>query len=559
MIRVLAILFVAACGGTLGTPPGDDSPGDATPPLAPSLDIQPGEYWGLPAQYPEKSPHGGLYQIWGRAVRWSPVTDMPWVGGLWRDLNPQDGVYAWDRIDSRGGEWLYSLNEIGAAGKQAMLWINIGLNSPTGLVTPQWVLDKCAAAGTPVGIVRTGEGGIWGTALWQACPRAELLRFIREMFGRYKNDPRLAYAYITTFNAGEFWMPQDVYANAAALGLNEATMKSYGKALIDAWTDALGKEKIVWTSAGWSAPGANWVCDYAMNVVGANIREGLAESISANLSQPLIGQTYDDNYYFSVRPREELGFSFYGDEFELADKYAGVFDNYPYYRLAVLNMLRKGQNWAIFPDELRTTDNDAAHPDFAALRDYFRQSAGYPRSSAPDAWAMLHMYHDDCYNGTHQYKNYEKHMIQREQPDGTTRLTELKTWAPDQFGFCKVGQFGATKPAVTYFARATDHARGSDYIYFDVADGFARDDETRFQIVVHYRDVGTATWRIEYSGDDRNATEAVTNVNDGEWKSAIFTVPDLHFRGAYSGGMDLRIYNGGSEDVVVRGVRLIRL
>jgi hypothetical protein len=287
--------------------------------------------------------------------------------------------------------------------------------------------------------------------------------------------------------------------------------------------------------------------------------------VSANLSQPLIGQTFDENYYFSVKPLDEIGktgIRFYGDEFELANKYAGVFDDYPYYRMAVLNMLRKGENWAIFPPELRVEDNDAVHPDFAALRDYFRQSAGYPKSTAPDAWAVLQMFHDDCYNGTHQYKNYEKHMIQREiEPDGKTQLSELKTWAPDQFGFCKVGSYGATKPAVTYFARSTDHAHGSDYIYFDVADGFAQPDENHFQIVVYYRDAGKATWHIEYSdsSDDRKPTATVTNVDDGQWKSAIFTIPDLHFRSAQTGGMDFRIYNGGSNDLVVGSVRVVRL
>src|SRR5688572_19191584 len=47
-----------------------DSAVPPPPPVA-GLEVKPGEYWGLPANYPAKSPHGGLYQIWGKAVHGS--------------------------------------------------------------------------------------------------------------------------------------------------------------------------------------------------------------------------------------------------------------------------------------------------------------------------------------------------------------------------------------------------------------------------------------------------------------------------------------------------------
>ncbi|WP_433261382.1 hypothetical protein ACQPZF_26630 [Actinosynnema sp. CS-041913] len=50
------------------------------------------------------------------------------------------------------------------------------------------------------------------------------------------------------------------------------------------------------------------------------------------------------------------------------------------------------------------------------------------------------------------------------------------------------------------------------------------------------------------------STPTVTNTNSGALKTAIFTLSDAAIRGAQAGGMDFRVYNGGSTDVVVRSV-----
>ena len=548
-------------------------------PTPATVEVRTGEYWALPSRYPAKSPHGGLFQIWGQAIRWSPTTDMHWVGGYWRDLNPAEGQYRWDRLETLTSNYRYSLDEIGARNQAAVIWTILGTDDENGVFhAPEWVRTKCAAAGTPVTVVNNGSNQ-WGLALWEPCPRRELLRFITEMFSRYRNDPRVAYAYVTTFNAGEFWMPNPVYDDAASKGLNNEILRSYTKDVIDAWVTALGARKLIWTSAGgWTRPGdaPEWINNYALNTLGTQLREGNGESVSAQLSQPLIGQTLvpvsptpigaqsgQSHYYLTARTADEMGrdgMLLYGNEFEIANL-AGVFGNYRYYRMAVLNMLRRGMNWAIFPHDLRSGAQDAAHPEFAALRDYFRQSAGYPVAQSPDAWAMLQLFYDGCFNATRRYHNYEKFVIQRDvESGGRTTLTELHTWAPDHYGFCKVGEFGSTQPAVTYFARRTDRASGNDYIYFDVDSRFAPATENRFRIAVYYRNVGTAAWRLEYSTPASNVvtTPSVTNTNDGTWKTAIFTLTDAAFRNAQAGGMDFRIYNGGAADVVVGGVRVIR-
>ena len=556
----------------------------APAPTPPTVEVRGGEYWALPSRYPAKSPHGGLNQIWGPAIRepFSPTTDLHWVGRYWRDLNPSEGTYRWDLLERSPGSYSYSLDELGAAGKTALIWTILGTRDATSWHAPQWVLDKCAAAGNPVDVVHNGAER-WGLALWQPCPRAEVVRFITQMFGRYRTDARVKYAYVTTFNAGEFWMPAAVYRDAAAnAGLSPSVLESYAKALIDAWVAAVGVNKVVWTNGGsWSLPDAgpaapDAVNRYALLTLGTQLREGNGESVTASLTQPLIGQGTtpvvptpvgaqpgQSHYYLTARTIQDMvpgGLSFYGNEFEIANL-AGVFGNYDYYRLAVLNMLRKGHNWAIFSHDLRTGAHDAAQPRFAALRDYFRQSAGYPVNVAPDAWATLHMSYDGCYNGTRRYHNYEKFLLQRDvESGGRTTLAEPHTWDPQQYGFCRVNGDDVQDPAVTFFARRTDRASGNNYIYFDVDPRFAPTTEREFRIAVTYRDTGTASWRLEYSTPTAAtvATPSVTNTNSGTLKTAIFRLSDASFRGAQPGGMDFRVHNGGQADVVVRSVRVIR-
>lgn len=547
----------------------------------PTVSIVNGEYWALPSRYPAKSPYGGLNQIWGQAINWSPTTDLHWVGAYWRDLNPNEGQYNWDRLENINGTYSYSLNQLAAVGKTALIWTSIATRDATTWHAPQWVLNKCSAAGTPVKVINNGTEP-WGLALWDPCPRREVLRFITEMFSRYRNDARVKYAYATTFNAGEFWMPTAVYNDAVSKGFSPSILQSYATDIIDAWVTAVGMQKVVWTNAGtWSLPNAgsaatDAVSDYALLTLGTQLREGNGESVKAGLSQPRIGQetipvvptpigaqTGEEHYYLISPTIHEMGrdgLEFYGNEFEIADL-AGVFSNYDYYRMAVLNMLRRGQNWAIFPHDLRTGAYDSTYPQFAALRDYFRQSAGYPVAESPDGWAVLQMFYDDCYNGTRRYHNYEKFVVQRDiEPGGRTIPTELHTWDPQQYGFCRVGEGGATVPAVTYFARRTDRATGNNYIYFNVDSRFAPTTERAFRIAVTYRDTGTASWRLEYSTATATtvSTPSVTNTNSGTLKTAVFQLSDASLRGALSGGMDFRIYNGGAADVTIRSVRVIR-
>lgn len=576
-------------------------------PAPPTIETNPplnGEYWLLPTRYPAKSENGGLHQIFGKAVRWSPIIDMVFLGGYWRDLNPTDGQYDRTRFEVGNGTF-YGLNELAAQGKTGIIWTNaVGYDANRDVLhSPDWLLTKCGSS--QVVTIPNGSQP-WGVSVWNDCPRTEIVKYITTMFTPYRNDPALKYAYVTTFNAGEFFIPDSIYNWAKAnAGLTPQKLETYAKAVIDAYVTAVGADKVVWTRANdaWLLPESDpflaqtpsRVNNYALITKGVQMREGNAENIMANLIQPLIGQDveptiFDDavtsggqrHWYLKAKTVQTMlptPRTFYGDEFEIADK-AGApwFDkpppgsppntpdifvpgNYNYYRLAVLNMLRKGQNWTMFPKELRdgAFDLDSRFVEYIPLRNYFRQSAGFPINVAPDAWALLHMTNDSCFNGRRHYHNYEKFLYQREvpasgsTPGGITKETEPYSWPAGTNGFCL--------PATTQFARRTDFASNNDFIYFDVDTAFAAPSEHRFRIAVTYKDTGTTSWRIDYNSIARAdaPTPSVTNTATNTVKTVIFNLSDAQFQNALPGAMDFRIWNGGGNaDVVIRSVRVIR-
>jgi hypothetical protein len=580
----------------------------STPPPPPTLEqpILSGEYWGLPTRYPAKSPYGGLHQIFGNAVRWSSTTDMVYVGGFWRDLNENETDYNRARVENGEGAF-YGLNEIAAHGKTAIIWINaIGYHENRDVVhSPDWLLTKCGSSQ----VVEIPNGSKpWGVSMWNDCPRTEMVKFIKTMFTPYRDHPALKYAYVTTFNAGEFFIPNDIYTWAAAnAGLTPQKLETYAKALIDAWIEALGADKVVWMRANdaWKLPVSDpfladtpsRVNQYALITKGVQMREGNAENFMANLIQPLIGQDveptpFDDavtpggqrHWYLKAKTIHDMLptlRTFYGEEFEIAGSAGAPWfenptgvepgrpidfraGNYPYYRLAVLNMLRKGQNWAVFPRDVREGqfDQDPGFLEYIPLRNYFRQSAGYRVNESPDAWVTLHETHQGggCFNNRRHYHNYDKFLHQREQPGGMTKPAEPWTWDDDAVAFPRCLPSDTT-PSDTNFAKRTDWASGNQYIYFDVDDAFATTNEHRFRIAVTYQDRGTSSWQLEYSTPTSAvvATPFVTNTDSKGVKTAIFSLSDASFRNAQTGGMDFRIWNRGNQaDVIIRSVRVLR-
>jgi hypothetical protein len=220
------------------------------------VDIQEGEYWGLPDDYPVKSPYGGIFEIWQAPVRWRDNTDIVSIdSATWKSVNPAEDVYSWGKIET-SPNYGYHLEEIRDAGKEALLFMPITVTKYSYAV-PQWVRDKCEDAGTPVTIIDVAPSGYDEKdmiAIWEDCPKAELVKFIRE-FVRYKNDPTFRYAYMTTFLWGEFLLVNRTMHAAIDAGLTGEVLQSFCNDYTDAWVYALGPDKLVWEGIdAWPVP-----------------------------------------------------------------------------------------------------------------------------------------------------------------------------------------------------------------------------------------------------------------------------------------------------------------
>ena len=434
---------------------------------------------------------------------------------------------------------------------------------------PEWVLNKCEQKGTPVTEIIKGSKPHHTAlkAIWEPCPKQELIKYIKE-FVRYKNDPAFRYAYVTFFNDGEFYMTEAQWYDAIDKGLTPTKLWELCKDYLDAWDYALGGDKLIWLKQTANSPPTQGLRDaqdrcneYAINTIGANLRAGLGHPavfiVSDTENVPFAWDENGYQKYFTIHDLGNNGMSLLLSEYtECESGLMNIVNDFPYYRITMLNLMRAGLSHGIFCEEVR--DTDVVY--IKMFRDYFRQTGGYPINEAPDAWAALLKYStkygccgsDPAPPAPIKWQNYEKFLIQREIPGG-------KTVPVEQIDTGDYGYYG--RDLILYTARRTDHANGSDYIYFNLDDNFLSSSEHAIEISVYYKDNNTANWQIQYNSQsgDYTPTASVTNTNDGQWKSARFTIKNTSFRNAQTGGQDFRIFNGGSQDITVSSVRVIRL
>ena len=179
---------------------------------------------------------------------------------------------------------------------------------------------------------------------------------------------------------------------------------------------------------------------------------------------------------------------------------------------------------------------------------------------ATEAWVTLGAYRDRFFEDNdpqHDWfrrpwvRNTEKHLAQRDVCyGGQTRLGTLwvegDAWEPDPAEMTNIE------------GRRTDRDNGQDFIYFDVAEAFS-EEAADYDLAVTFVDSGTASWSVEYEQSGcLVSTGTVTNTDSTSLKTAWFSLEDATFTDEMPGATDLRIYNGGGEDIEIRMVRLLR-
>jgi hypothetical protein len=329
--------------------------------------------------------------------------------------------------------------------------------------------------------------------------------------------------------------------------------------------------------------GRNLLVDYAVSL-GMSVRIGAQEYFNPYSNIPSWGasaktignlnyQVIDENHpLHSDRNR------IIGTENELIGEESLIPGTRKYYfmKMATLKSLQLRMNW------INTTDFSYSLAPQAV--EYARKTMGKTVKNSPDAWVALRQWNDPTYLGDSlpeytaknaelvgvdrsnyeqirgflkkaqlPYRNWERWLTQREvAPDGYTQPTQQ---VYDQTNFIKWNGF-------SYEAIRTDHQTQNNYMYFNVDDRFLKNQRAEVEIKVTYLDDNNATWDIEYdalNGNLYKKTSQVFNQNSGKWKTTTFRISDAAFANRQNGNMDFRIYNGGSQDLTVRFVRVIKL
>ena len=128
----------------------------------------------------------------GDTLDWFPGCSTMYFRLLWSELEPAEGQYRWDLIDSFARNWI-------AAGKQ--ICIRVICCNQTANATPDWVREAGAKG---IWFTYNRNGRAVGTPKWEPTYDdpvflAKLERFGRAFAARYDGDPAVAFVDVGSF------------------------------------------------------------------------------------------------------------------------------------------------------------------------------------------------------------------------------------------------------------------------------------------------------------------------------------------------------------------------
>jgi len=476
----------------------------------------------------------------------------------WRQLNPSEGVYNWSAIDSLLTGQPFILRVYNTDVIHCPTWLK---TKYPGLTAQRF---RWPDAPYPDGLGNTSAGDFYPP--WHAGFEAEFHKFLLAFKAKnYASNAKMVGWYVPggwKWNEWSLkWVPDMTrqgitpttflaWFNRLMTDYVSATNGHAGKLI---YTGLPGEEWVEWTgdTASYNAwvnaintgVGTNAMAAKALGL-GAGARDGSTEWFNYRTEASDWGTTLTADYMVTNDAHPFLNSSrFFGAEnecFGTCGQPAGTADYY-HVKMATLKALQLRMNWVAL-----------GNYDLApALFDYMLKSLGKTVADSPDAWCALREANDtERGKPGPVVRNWERWLIQREvSPKGLTVPTAPKTSPASQIG-------------KSYEARRTNHAEGSDFIYFGVNDGFIKGGSTDVDIYVTYLDNNHARWRLSYDSDSTTIykpTAWVTNIADGKWKTVKFAIGDAGFNNRQNGGMDFRLYNGGVEDLTVRFVRVVKV
>jgi hypothetical protein len=507
----------------------------------------------------------------------------------WAQVNPADDVYDWSLL--REGLRIARENNVG---------IFLRLFASDQIHVPPWIQSKYpdlqpmpyvsgSAELSAYGDVITGSSPGLFYPIWDAGFDAEMRELLAD-FGRegFAADPALLMMYAPAAWRWNEWEGHFIPELVAA-GWTPERFLDWHNAHLEVWAAAFGEHvyKLVYTghpylddadyNTEWAAvlndldTGANRMTDYAV-ALGMSVRTGALEEFNRYNVMPSWGVsalTLEDGLHLRIDATHPLR----RDPLRILATENEAWGNAPmtgalgeFYgvgyvvRMNMLKTLQLQMNWVNVSQDTYNTAPD--------LMRYVRLSLGQTAQTSADAWVQLREWYDatrplagletpERLEDLPRMRNWERWLYQQDQdPDGRSVAVEpvaSPLW---------LNLDPRVDPYTVSEARRTDHANGQDYLYFMLDDEFLSGSSENVQILVTYLDNTNATWWIEYDAGEASPYQSSathTNLNDGQWRTVTFTLEDADFGNRQHGGMDFRLYNGGSTDLTVTFVRVLRL
>ena len=528
--------------------------------------------WWLP-EWVQPSPNSGYYGGSGTAPYTFPTITTVMLP--WKYINPQENVYDWSLIDE-------------PLMKGETIWVRFFLSDVSHV--PDWFKQKHPTLKHnrylwPDGGYDDVTGYIFGNgtihsdgdfyAVWDPRYEAEYKKLLAAFQSRYANNPQIAMIYFPDmWRWGEYslkFIPEmikDGITPKAYLdwfhriwGYYSAASGNPGKLVytgdpasewIQDWPNAdfmTAADRAAWGAAVNLPDGGTTLSKFTLDQ-GGGARSGFTEVFNHFAQSPSWGITLTNSgsYRYTVvddnNPLIKATDRFFGTENEDFAYMWPATDHYYFWKMAYLNSLRLRMNWVFAGDY-------SASPE---IIDYARLTMGKHVNNSPDAWVALRQYKDTWVDSTENIRNFERWLYQRDVANGG------QTYPTYQTNY--TSDYLAENGSNSYEALRTDTATENDYIYFNIDDAFIKGGQNKVMIKVTYLDNFASQWGVQYTapGNGYKDSIQITNANDNKWKTVSFTISDAAFDNSQVGGMDFRIYNGGSgHDIVVRFVRVIKL
>ena len=529
-----------------------------------------------------QSTNSGLYDV-------PSVPDALSLLVRWKTLNPAEDVYDWSIIDN-------------AVATNQPFFLRIW--AADVLHCPAWVGNKYPNIPILFNDGGNGDSQYFDLfeisnsqfyAMWHPGFTTEFKKFLLAFKAKnYFANPNLKFMYCpgawryNEWNLGQ--MVDEINANAPITPTNFVL---WFKQHLDDYADATNgfPSKMVFTGYGrienpadYGSANSNWffaanninngdniLTSYAVSI-GMGVREGAQEYFNSSSDCFAWGspsetinnisyQTVDDNHPLHNNINKITGTE--NEAFCDPQALSGGVCSYYHLKMSTLKALQLRVNW------LNTRDNLVAiAPN---IYEYSRKTMNKTASNSPDAWAVLRQSYDPLFTNTPPalpnpiinsplwtsrvtlpFRNWEKWLKQREVlPEGKVVPTyQLNSLTNFDFFNLKAEE-----------ALRTDRINGGNYIYFDVNNSFIQGGNNDIQIKVTYLDNFSGNWWIEYDanlGAIYKQSSQIVNQNNNTWKTVTFNIQDAGFNNRQNGGMDFRIYNGGTNDLAARFVRIIK-